>query len=82
MIGLRNPRVRSSFRGRHPRRKSIPSRGYQLLIMAHRVDLTGPVLSRLTKDKRTVSAIGKTDVNDPNGCLAPSIDPTSRYRDN
>ena len=33
--------------------------------MALRVDLTGPVLRRLTKDKRTASEIGKTDVNDP-----------------
>ena len=33
--------------------------------MALRVDLTGPVLRPLTKDKRTASGIGKTDVNDP-----------------
>ena len=36
-----------------------------VLLLALRVDLTGPVLRRLTKDKRTVSGIGKTDVNDP-----------------
>ena len=33
--------------------------------MALRVDLTGPVLSRLTKDKQTDSGHDKTDVNDP-----------------
>ena len=33
--------------------------------MALRVDLTGPVLRLLTKDKRTASGHGKTDVDDP-----------------
>ena len=36
-----------------------------LPLVALVVDLAGPVLRRLTKDKRTASGIGKTDVNDP-----------------
>ena len=42
-------------------------------LLALRVDLTGPVLRRLTKDKRTASGIGTTDVIDPNvwtGCVS------------